>query len=74
MNTALNAKIRRIDLFCKLAGPLMISLIDGASTKIAILVTLGLSLGSVVTEYVCIEKVWNLSIIWQGGPELTVID
>jgi len=33
----LNARMRRIDLFCKLFGPLAISLIDGASTIVAML-------------------------------------
>jgi iron-regulated transporter 1 len=49
--------MRRIDLFCKLVGPLAISLIDGVSTKIAILVTLGLSVISVAIEYCAIAKV-----------------
>merc|ERR1712093_66665 len=30
---ALNAQMRRIDLLCKLLGPLFIALVDGASTK-----------------------------------------
>ncbi|KAF9876820.1 hypothetical protein CkaCkLH20_05666 [Colletotrichum karsti] len=56
----LNARIRRIDLFCKLIGPLAISLIDGASTTIAIWVTLSMTLMSVVTEYLCIARVYQL--------------
>ncbi|KAG6830995.1 hypothetical protein H0H92_013467 [Tricholoma furcatifolium] len=40
----LNSQMRRIDLFCKLMGPLIIALIDGISTQIAILSTLGLTL------------------------------
>lgn len=56
----LNARIRRIDLFCKLIGPLAISLIDGASTTIAIWVTLSMTLLSVVTEYLCIARVYQL--------------
>ncbi|KAK4981030.1 hypothetical protein LTR66_010239, partial [Elasticomyces elasticus] len=39
----LNARMRRIDLFCKLFGPLAISLIDGASTIVAIFVTLAMN-------------------------------
>ncbi|TDZ40668.1 Solute carrier family 40 member 1 [Colletotrichum trifolii] len=56
----LNARIRRIDLFCKLVGPLAISLVDGASTTMAIWVTLGMTLLSVVTEYLCIARVYQL--------------
>jgi len=56
----INARMRRIDLFCKLVGPLVISLIDGASTKIAILITLGMSIVSVFVEYFCIAHVYVL--------------
>jgi len=55
--TALNARMRRIDLFCKLAGPLFIALIDGASTKIAIFITLGINALSVPIEYFAIAQV-----------------
>lgn len=54
---ALNARMRRIDLFCKLAGPLFIALIDGASTKIAIFVTFGINALSVPIEYFAIAQV-----------------
>lgn len=53
----LNARMRRIDLFCKLAGPLFISLIDGASPKAAILITLALNGTSVAVEYFAIDRV-----------------
>lgn len=56
----LNARMRRIDLFCKLMGPLTISLIDGASTMVAVWVTLGLSVASVLVEYFCIARVFKL--------------
>jgi solute carrier family 40 (iron-regulated transporter), member 1 len=49
--------MRRIDLLCKLTGPLAISLIDGFSTKLAIMVTLGLSMVSVGVEYFAIAQV-----------------
>jgi solute carrier family 40 (iron-regulated transporter), member 1 len=49
--------MRRIDLLCKLMGPLAISLIDGFSTKLAILVTLGLSVVSIGVEYFAIAQV-----------------
>lgn len=53
----LNARMRRIDLLCKLAGPLFIALIDGASTTIAIWVTLGLNAVSLPFEYFAIAQV-----------------
>lgn len=55
--TALNARMRRIDLFCKLVGPLFIALIDGASTKAAIFVALGMNVLSVPIEYLAIAQV-----------------
>ena len=55
--TALNARMRRIDLICKLAGPLFIALIDGASTKLAIFITIGINVVSVPTEYFAIAQV-----------------
>ena len=57
IDSVLNARMRRIDLFCKLVGPLVISLIAGASTIIAIWATLGMSITSVLIEYLCIDKV-----------------
>lgn len=53
--------MRRIDLFCKLLGPLLISLIDGFATKIAIFVTFGLSVVSVGIEYLAIAQVISYS-------------
>jgi solute carrier family 40 (iron-regulated transporter), member 1 len=53
----LNSQMRRIDLLCKLIGPLAISLLDGLSTRIAILTTLGLSVVSVGVEYLAIAQV-----------------
>jgi iron-regulated transporter 1 len=53
----LNARMRRIDLLCKLLGSLVISLIAAASTLIAIRVTLAMNLASVLIEYVCIAQV-----------------
>ena len=55
--TALNARMRRIDLVCKLAGPLFIALIDGASTKLAIFITIGINALSVPIEYFAIAQV-----------------
>ncbi|KAI7089001.1 putative Ferriportin iron efflux transporter [Hortaea werneckii] len=55
----LNAQMRRIDLFCKLAGPLAISFIDAASTKLAIIVTGSMTCASVLVEYVSIARVYH---------------
>lgn len=49
--------MRRIDLFCKLVGPLIIALLDGISTKISIYVMLGLSIASLPVEYFAIARV-----------------
>lgn len=57
MFTVLNAQMRRIDLVCKLVGPLFIALIDGFSTKIAILTTLGMNVASIGVEYFAIARV-----------------
>ncbi|KAL2358487.1 iron-regulated transporter [Cryomyces antarcticus] len=55
----LNSQMRRIDLFCKLVGPLVVSLIDGISTKIAILVVLGSNAVLVIVEYYAIARVYQ---------------
>lgn len=57
--------MRRIDLTCKLVGPLFIALIDGVSTEIAILVNLGMNVASVVVEYFAIAKVCLLCHAFQ---------
>lgn len=49
--------MRRIDLFCKLVGPLTISLVATASTEVAIYTTLGMNAASVAIEYCFIEQV-----------------
>lgn len=54
----LNAQMRRIDLICKLLGPLFIALLDGYSTQVAILVNLGMNVASVVVEYFAIARVY----------------
>lgn len=59
--TVLNPQMRRIDLFCKLIGPLMIALVDGFSTRAAIWTTLGSSSTSVLIEYFSIARVGHLS-------------
>ncbi|KAF3895251.1 Solute carrier family 40 protein [Trichophyton interdigitale] len=54
----MNARMRRIDLICKLFGPLFIAFIDGISTETAILVNLGMNTCSVFFEYFAIARVY----------------
>ncbi|KAK1757092.1 Ferroporti-1 [Echria macrotheca] len=56
----LNARMRRIDLLCKLLGPLAISTIAIASTAVAIWVTLGMNLAAVAVEYLFIAQVYKM--------------
>ncbi|KAF2232561.1 hypothetical protein EV356DRAFT_525114 [Viridothelium virens] len=56
----LNARMRRIDLFCKLLGPLVISLINAGSFRIAILITLVMNTISIPIEYFTISTVFRL--------------
>jgi iron-regulated transporter 1 len=49
--------MRRIDLVCKLLGPLVVSLVAIASIGVAIWTTLGMNMCSVIVEYVAIEQV-----------------
>lgn len=53
----MNARMRRIDLICKLVGPLTISLVAAGSVPIAAYTTLAMNLASVVLEYVFIGTV-----------------
>lgn len=55
----LNAQMRRIDLLCKLLGPLFIAVIDGASTKVAIIVNFAMNLLSIPVEYIAIARVYH---------------
>lgn len=55
----MNSQMRRIDLFCKLVSPLVIALINGFSTKVAILVTFGINSASVMVEYALIARVYK---------------
>lgn len=52
--------MRRIDLFCKLIGPLTIAFIDGASPRIAIITTGSMTAVSVLVEYFSIARVYNI--------------
>lgn len=56
----LNSQMRRIDLVCKLIGPLAIALVDGYSTAIAIVTVLGMNASSVLIEYFAIARVYHM--------------
>ena len=57
----LNSQMRRIDLICKLFGPLVISFIDGAlPLLICIYIVLGSNVVSTLVEYITAAKVYNL--------------
>ena len=55
----MNSQMRRIDLFCKLVSPLTIALIDGISTKVAILTILCSNVASVAVEYALIARTYR---------------
>lgn len=54
----LNAQMRRIDLLCKLLGPLSIALIDGYSTEVAIIVNFAMNVISIGIEYIAIVRIY----------------
>ena len=56
----LNAKIRRIDLSCKLLAPFVVATIDQFSTVAAIITTMAMTMLSVVTEYLFIKRVYDM--------------
>ncbi|KAH3907319.1 hypothetical protein HBH56_193180 [Parastagonospora nodorum] len=60
----LNSMMRRIDLLCKLVAPVGIGLLDGYSTKIAILVVFAQNAVSVAIEY------WAIKQVYDAIPEL----
>ncbi|KAF4460845.1 hypothetical protein FALBO_12369 [Fusarium albosuccineum] len=55
---AMNSRMRRIDLVCKLLGPFFIGIMDGVSTETAIVVNLVMNCTSVVIEYFTIARVY----------------
>ena len=67
----LSAQMRRIDLGCKLAGPLAISLIDGYSTTIAIVAVLGTNALSALTEYFAIARAYYIVPALQARPAIS---
>jgi solute carrier family 40 (iron-regulated transporter), member 1 len=55
----MNSQMRRIDLLCKLVGPLAIAFIDSASSQIAIIVTGAMSAVVIWIEYAAIARVYS---------------
>ncbi|KAL8742446.1 MAG: hypothetical protein Q9190_005069 [Brigantiaea leucoxantha] len=55
----MNSQMRRIDLCCKLLSPLTVAVLDGISTKTAILVTLGCNSVSILAEYILIARLYD---------------
>ena len=57
--SSLNAILRRIDLFCKLVAPVVVSLIDATGKLSGILTVLLMSSLSIVIEYMAIAQVYE---------------
>ena len=64
----LNSQMRRIDLVCKLVGPLTIALVDGYSPTIAIVAILGMNALSVLAEYLAIAKIYHMIPALRAHP------
>ncbi|KAI9756067.1 MAG: hypothetical protein M1815_004179 [Lichina confinis] len=56
----LNAVMRRIDLFCKLVAPLIVSAIDAYSSILAVWIVLGQNMLSAAVEYYAIAQVYRV--------------
>lgn len=54
----INAQMRRIDLLCKLLGPLFIALVDGYSSEMAIIINFAMNAASVIVEYFAIARIY----------------
>ena len=67
----LNSQMRRIDLICKLVGPLAIALVDAYSTIIAIIAVLGMNASSVLIEYFAIATVYTKISALQARPDVS---
>ena len=67
----LNSQMRRIDLVCKLIGPLAIALVDGFSTTIAIAVVAGMNAPSALTEYFAIAKIYYILPALRARPDVS---
>jgi iron-regulated transporter 1 len=60
----MNSQMRRIDLICKILGPLFIALIDGVSTTASIVVIFVMNVSSLVIEY------YAIALVYHDIPEL----
>lgn len=67
----LNSQMRRIDLVCKLVGPLAIALVDAHSTTIAITAVLGMNASSVLIEYFAIARIYHLVPALRARPAVS---
>lgn len=67
----LNSQMRRIDLVCKLVGPLVIALVDGYSTTTAIIAVLLVNASSVLIEYFAIARVYHMVPALQARPAVS---
>lgn len=56
---AMNSQMRRIDLICKILGPMFIASIDGVSTTATIVVMLAMNICSLAIEYYAIALVYR---------------
>ncbi|KAH6604242.1 hypothetical protein Trco_007688 [Trichoderma cornu-damae] len=56
---AMNAQMRRIDLLCKLLGPLFIAMVDAYSSQAAILANFAMNAASIAVEYLAIARVYR---------------
>ena len=55
----LNSQMRRIDLICKVLGPLVIAVVDAKSLQLAIEVIFGMNVISLLIEYIAIAGVYE---------------
>ena len=68
----LNSQMRRIDLACKLLGPLSIAFLDSISTVTAIYFVLLTNVASVVLEYFAIAQVYRAVPRLQKGRDIGI--
>ncbi|PTB51695.1 hypothetical protein M431DRAFT_484660 [Trichoderma harzianum CBS 226.95] len=54
----MNAQMRRIDLLCKLFGPLFIAMIDAQSSQVAMIVNFAMNAATLPIEYFTIARVY----------------
>ncbi|TKX22333.1 ferroportin1-like protein [Elsinoe australis] len=71
---AMNSTMRRIDLTCKLFGPLMIAFVHGWSARLGILMTFATALLSIPSEYLLIARVHKACPDLQSKPKATAKD